>query len=148
MGGREIPVDGLPAEDFGETGAGTGGGVAPLPSPGYERADVGYVPPGEGTPVQEADLKAYEEGYMAGVEYAEAEARRLRAKLAEAEAELSAIRRHPLSRPKSVCCNGEDVFKVLDAMADDMTMIRRDMGAAAAVLYWMKKRDDREGNEQ
>ena len=138
MGGREIPQDAVPPADGGWE-VKPQAGVPPLPSPGYERADVGYVPPGERTDAEEQDLTAYEEGYMAGVEYAEAENRRLRAKLAEAEAELSAIRRHPLSRPKPDL--GRDVFKVLDAMADDMTMIRRDIGAAASVLYWMRKRE-------
>ena len=99
-----------------------------------------YVPPGEGTHRQEADLKEYEAGYLAGVEYAQAENRRLQAELAEAQAELSAIRRHPSAvvegHPNSYNLREALVkaHEVLSLLAHDMAVCRRDIGSVASVL--------------
>lgn len=85
--------------------------------------------------------EAHQQGYMAGIAYAEAEAGRLRKRAERAEAELAAIRRHPVSAG-----NGDDcppchkpltaAYKVLEAIgveikkvADEQVVIRRDIGA-------------------
>ena len=112
MGGREVPAD-------------------------------DYVPVGERTDAEEQAISDYEEGYMSGVAYTEAEVTRLRAKLTEAEARLAAKERHPANLPaERVEISIHKTYDVLEAIADEMKTIRRDIGSIASIFH------RREGNEQ
>ena len=117
MGGREVPAD-------------------------------DYVPVGERTDAEEQAISDYEEGYMSGVAYTEAEVTRLRAKLTEAEARLAAKERHPANNPaERLEISIHKTYDILDTIADEMKVMRQDIGAVASILYWMKKREERKGDE-